>query len=337
MGIRISKDHLHPSVIESITSLIGDLSQLETTAKGNAVEAINELLANSGNKEELEALITELKSILEDEGVSVTEEDDMASLISKVDEEFAEKNNEIKNSGGLDIISATELPATGKENQICVITDNPVNSFMIASIDEEITTNSIIMQYTSGSSNYVCNTANQVLRYNFYRTINNGVYCSSYYWNNSNWNQLTKALKYIIEAGQANTSEFGSVNYEPAYWTINSNGVLAVKSYTSSDYYLTFTFTNKIDFNNYSTIYIEAQTSGTSIERHVHILALFSSNSANTILKTSSDIKYSASVIANSDKTILSIDISNWTGEYYLSIAASLSAYDMNIYNVYVV
>ena len=46
MGIRISKDHLHPSVIESITSLIGDLSQLETTAKGNAVEAINELCIN---------------------------------------------------------------------------------------------------------------------------------------------------------------------------------------------------------------------------------------------------------------------------------------------------
>ena len=69
MGIRISKDHLHPSVIESITSLIGDLSQLETTAKGNAVEAINELLANGGNKEELEALMAEidkLKSILED-------------------------------------------------------------------------------------------------------------------------------------------------------------------------------------------------------------------------------------------------------------------------------
>ena len=60
MGIRISKDHLHPSVIESITSLIGDLSQLETTAKGNAVEAINELLANGGNKEELEALIAEI-------------------------------------------------------------------------------------------------------------------------------------------------------------------------------------------------------------------------------------------------------------------------------------
>jgi hypothetical protein len=56
MGIKISKDHLHPSVIESITSLIGDLNQLETTAKGNAVEAINELLANGSNNEELEGI-----------------------------------------------------------------------------------------------------------------------------------------------------------------------------------------------------------------------------------------------------------------------------------------
>jgi hypothetical protein len=92
MGIKISKDHLHLSVIESIVSLIGDLSQLETTAKGNAVEAINELLANGGNKEELEALIAELKSILEDEGVEVLEEDTMADLIVKVDEEFDRKN-----------------------------------------------------------------------------------------------------------------------------------------------------------------------------------------------------------------------------------------------------
>lgn len=60
MGIRISKDHLHPSVIESITSLIGDLSQLETTAKGNAVEAINEILEKRDRTEELEAEIERL-------------------------------------------------------------------------------------------------------------------------------------------------------------------------------------------------------------------------------------------------------------------------------------
>ena len=43
----------------------------------------------------------------------------MASLITKVD----------GISGGLDIISATELPANGRENQICVITDNPTDNF----------------------------------------------------------------------------------------------------------------------------------------------------------------------------------------------------------------
>ena len=32
-------------------------------------------------------------------------------------------------SGGLDIISATELPTTGKKDQICVITDNPIDNF----------------------------------------------------------------------------------------------------------------------------------------------------------------------------------------------------------------
>lgn len=54
MGIRISKDYLHPSVIESITSLIGDLNMLETDAKGNAVEAINELLEKRDRTKELE-------------------------------------------------------------------------------------------------------------------------------------------------------------------------------------------------------------------------------------------------------------------------------------------
>ena len=46
-----------------------------------------------GVGEEDTTLRDSLASILEDEGVDVTEEDDMASLITKVDEEFDEKNN----------------------------------------------------------------------------------------------------------------------------------------------------------------------------------------------------------------------------------------------------
>ena len=48
-----------------------------------------------GVGEEDTALRDSLASILQEEGVNVTEEDDMASLISKVDEEFTEKNYEI--------------------------------------------------------------------------------------------------------------------------------------------------------------------------------------------------------------------------------------------------
>ena len=50
-----------------------------------------------GVGEEDTTLRDSLASILEDEGVDVTEEDDMASLITKVDEEFDDKENEISN------------------------------------------------------------------------------------------------------------------------------------------------------------------------------------------------------------------------------------------------
>ena len=50
-----------------------------------------------GIGEEDTTLRDSLASILEEEGVSVTEEDDMASLITKVDEEFNDKENEISN------------------------------------------------------------------------------------------------------------------------------------------------------------------------------------------------------------------------------------------------
>ena len=48
-----------------------------------------------GVGEEDTTLRDSLASILQEEGVNVTEEDDMASLISKVDSEFTDKNNEI--------------------------------------------------------------------------------------------------------------------------------------------------------------------------------------------------------------------------------------------------
>ena len=64
-----------------------------------------------GVGEEDTTLRDSLASILQEEGVSVTEEDDMASLISKVDTEFNEKNNEI--SGLETELSSRSIIKTG--------------------------------------------------------------------------------------------------------------------------------------------------------------------------------------------------------------------------------
>ena len=63
-----------------------------------------------GVGEEDTTLRDSLASILTEEGVSVTEEDDMASLITKVDEEFSDKENEISN---LETELASKVTPTG--------------------------------------------------------------------------------------------------------------------------------------------------------------------------------------------------------------------------------
>lgn len=46
MGRRISKEFLHPSILEGVNNKIGNLSELETDNKTDMVSAINELIVN---------------------------------------------------------------------------------------------------------------------------------------------------------------------------------------------------------------------------------------------------------------------------------------------------
>ena len=114
----IRKEELHESLINELEELGNiDLSGKQDktdesllTESKDLVGAINELFQSANNGKELIAnaigeplnaedtfsamsdkineIKDDLKQILTEEGVSVTEEDDMASLISKVDEEF---------------------------------------------------------------------------------------------------------------------------------------------------------------------------------------------------------------------------------------------------------
>ena len=53
MGRRISKEFLHPSILEGVNDKIGNLDSLETDAKSNMVQAINELVEKLDNSAEI--------------------------------------------------------------------------------------------------------------------------------------------------------------------------------------------------------------------------------------------------------------------------------------------
>ena len=68
--------------------------QLIASAIGEPVSAEDTFSAMS---DKINDMKSDLKQVLTDEGVTTTEEDDMASLITKVDEEFTKDNNTINN------------------------------------------------------------------------------------------------------------------------------------------------------------------------------------------------------------------------------------------------
>ena len=110
MGRRISKEFLHPSILEGVNNKIGNLDSLETDAKGNMVQAINELsdkidteiaegkelIANAvgeplTTEESFDEMSTDINSLLStfktnmmNNGITVESSDRFKSLIDKI-------------------------------------------------------------------------------------------------------------------------------------------------------------------------------------------------------------------------------------------------------------
>jgi hypothetical protein len=230
-----------------------------------------------GVGEEDSTLRDSLASILQEEGVNVTEEDDMASLITKVDEEFDRKNNEIENSGGLDIISATELPATGRENQICIISSNPVNKYNITTMSSFNSGNDcydILLNTSSTEYNYLLNNGNLSYTLNIDRVWLNKNNCSSYYYTGTRWKQLTQETIYLFKDGEfLNTSLVGTTGVtittkDVSLDTVSgvTTNVIKINCVTQS-FYRYFSFSNQIDFSKYSKIKITARSHDTVLTK----------------------------------------------------------------------
>ena len=258
-----------------------------------------------GIGEEDTTLRDSLASILENKGVDVTEEDDMASLITKVD----------SISGGLDIITATELPATGRENQICVITDNPVDNFIITGNSAESNNDKIVIYNSTGTSNYNTIKNNMTYSYNISKVRYQANYLSSYYWGDNQWNRLTVGGSIVLfERGEfLNTDITGGFGTATGTTISGSNFVFS----GARDATLLSTTTKKINFSKFKTLKVTLYTTGSSASFLVGSFmetyagkygASFSITGKTFDEESISSVPYSA--------TEISINVSGWTTGY---------------------
>ena len=258
-----------------------------------------------GIGEEDTTLRDSLADILENKGVDVTEEDDMASLITKVD----------SISGGLDIISATELPTTGRENQICVITNNPVDNFMITGNSAESNNDKIVIYNSTGTSNYNTIKNNITYSYNISRVRYQSNELSSYYWGDNQWNRLTVGGSIVLfERGEfLNTDITGGFGTATGTTISGSNFVFS----GARDATLLSTTTKKINFSKFKTLKVTLYTTGSSASFLVGSFmetyagkygASFSITGKTFDEESISSVPYSA--------TEISINVSGWTTGY---------------------
>ena len=271
-----------------------------------------------GVGEEDTTLRDSLADILENKGVDVTEEDDMASLITKVD----------SISGGLDIISATELPAIGKENQICVITDNPVDSFLLTSkFEDKIVAEDTITIYISNEASFdliegtlvPITNGNLTTNYYFCKICQGENRLASYIYQNNEWKQLTQDCIYFLEKGYClNTEYYGNFNLGKSPYT---EGQFIYLFGGDNTYPYGFTTKKTINLSLYSKVEITVKGT-TTTSRNLYVGA---KNTSAAYAQNIGEYKYYVigdKKIEGEQTYLISFDISNWTGEYYFTIFA---------------
>ena len=272
-------------------------------------EGINWLAIGVG--EEDTTLRDSLASILQDEGVEVTPEDDMASLITKVDEEFDRKNT----NSGLDIISATELPSEVVNNQIVLISNIDPTAVEIkdSSLCNPSVEGMVNVGTTSTNNGKYCTIAKDNITVLLYliralQYVNGSAkQLSAYVGIDGSWVQFSWAGLYaFISGAYENSNLFGtftnaatsSTLYSAYPPEISGNNVKigqtsSSSSYDESGYYkgnALYYFTTKINCTNYSKLKITVSNySKTNVSTgYIH----FGIKQANNTYFNSSTDKY---------------------------------------------
>ena len=307
----------------SIGSKIGNINELATDSRTDLVSAINDILQFINNdKQEMNDTKQQIIDLLISNGIEMNGNESWEDIIGKL--------NGSVGSGGLDIISATELPATGKENQICVITDNPVDRVLMSPVFTDITNDNeailVKLSLDQTAAKIVYSDNNSTIYYYIENFAQNNTTLPSYIYTNGNWSQFTSNIIRLMKDGSVITEPFGGVEINSSY---TSHMVLAsdhLRLCPNSSYKCIWVSTKKsVDFTMYNKCVMKVYTTGTAY--YCKLSVAMSTNvysSAGSSLPSLSTIPYvsNGQTMTTKDPTEFTFDISSWTGEGYLLLSA---------------
>jgi hypothetical protein len=316
------------------TATTGSLSSLQTSAKGSLVAAINEVFQSGANVKQ------QLVDVLVANGASVSTSDSWDTLINHI--------NENSSNGGLDIISATSLPATGKENQLCAITNNPTDSFILSNdeADVMISGNNTIGLLLSDSTiyeKYSYSMGGLTINLRIAVTYQNAIAIPLWLYYNNAWKQICSTTLFILRNKVIQDGfTIASTN---SYGTYGSKGISLLPGSNANLFGFT-PFKESIDFSKYKAVHIKGtyQNTSSSTGKYGPAIGIFgvTSNLSNGTMSGSgygmSDTQsvlgakfYRSEVLGSNIKTATSFDItfdvSSITTRYYLGIVTAMTQY----------
>ena len=263
-----------------------------------------------GVGEEDTTLRDSLASILQNKGVDVTEEDDMASLITKVD----------SMSGGLNIITATELPAVGIENQLCVINENPINEFMITSDTSLLDSNKTILYTTPNiPTNYTYTSELLTYELGIYKAKSGNNASATYCWKGSSWELICNAYYGILTNGKDTGSGTFS-DYSNKLYHDTSKGVYRIGA--DNAYTQFVSYNELIDFSIYTKVEVDASVYSNSAT----LLTIGKSSTMypaqynNYNVGTACNGGFTSQSFSSTTLTTMTFDITSISGTGYLTI-----------------
>ena len=328
-------NHTHSNYATTTTT--GSLSSLQTSAKGSLVAAINEVFQSGSNAKQ------KLVDALTSNNINCSTSDSWDTLIGHISS---------LGGGSLDVISATSLPATGKENQICVVTSNPTDKFLFTSSDSDIssvTDNTIIIHSSVEvtTSNYITQSGNFKSTFEISKCIQSGVIVPSYIYTNGAWQEFTPNRiiwiengKFLIDNELMNNTSMPSNSYVKYNSTIKGMGFTTGSTTYESLAYATSRV--KVDLSSYKRAYIQYYKNLASGDTHWMAAepTLFVSGTmgigrkeskltTKDIATITSDtyIKGAGNITNFSDYALYeaTYDLSNLTGTKYLGIGLDMS------------